>query len=122
MARFAGLHCHRVRSRTENEKSRAAGTTDRLSHSVWSVPHPAAHAWARRKNTGGHYQSAEQAARSKDAHHKLQDVGAHYVVDTLDDVFPKMDARIEYGDRPQRGARLIMVGDCNGLPLRLHEG
>jgi len=45
----------------------------------------------------------EQATRLEHARHRLQDAGAHYVIDTLADILPildQIDARLEAGDRP----------------------
>jgi phosphonoacetaldehyde hydrolase len=45
----------------------------------------------------------QQAIRLQDAHHKLLDAGAHYVIDTLAEIHPILDqieARLQAGDRP----------------------
>jgi len=45
----------------------------------------------------------EQTRRLENAHRKLLDAGAHYVIDTLADIHPildQIDARLEAGDRP----------------------
>ena len=51
----------------------------------------------------GAVSQAEREVRLRDAHRKLQDVGAHYTIDTLAEIKPIVDgieARLQSGERP----------------------